>query len=65
MLNVSATGPHNSRNKASEHNGRTLFDNGVVFGYCTDTGYLPLWDFLNVQITIKGGEVLVDKGTAK
>src|SRR5678815_3994910 len=22
-------------------NGRTLFDNGVVYGYCTDTGYLP------------------------
>ena len=22
-------------------NGGTLFDNGVVYGYCTDTGYLP------------------------
>ncbi|MGE0592301.1 MAG: amidohydrolase family protein [Vicinamibacterales bacterium] len=106
-------------------NGRTLFDNGVVYGYCTDTGYLPAWglaqelrvlglmfspvdlvkvlgpnsaswvnmandlgtleagkiadivllggnplggtpqngywDFLNVQVTIKGGRVLVDK----
>lgn len=110
-------------------NGRTLFDNGVVYGYCTDTGYLPawglhqelrvlglmfspidlvkvlgpnsaawinmskdlgtleagkmadivllgssplggtpqngFWDFLNVQVTIKGGQVLVDKRTAK
>jgi imidazolonepropionase-like amidohydrolase len=110
-------------------NGRTLFDNGVVYGYCTDTGYLPAWglhqelrvlglmfspidlvkvlgpnsaswinmskelgtleagkiadivllggnplggtpqngywDFINVQVTIKGGQVLVDKRTAK
>jgi imidazolonepropionase-like amidohydrolase len=110
-------------------NGRTLFDNGVVYGYCTDTGYLPLWglaqelrvlnlmfspidlvkilgpntatwvnmskdlgtleagkiadivllggnpvggtplngywDFLNVQVTIKGGDVVVDKRAAK
>lgn len=23
------------------------------------------WDFLNVQVTIKGGQVLVDKRTAK
>jgi imidazolonepropionase-like amidohydrolase len=110
-------------------NGRTLFDNGVVFGYCTDTGYLPLWglaqelrvlnlmfspvdlvkvlgpnsatwinmskdlgtldagkvadivllgtnplggtplngywDFLNVQVTIKNGEILVDKRAPK
>ena len=110
-------------------NGRTLFDNGVVYGYCTDTNYLPLWglnqelrvlnlmfspidlvkvlgpnsaawinmskdlgtleagkiadivllggnpvggtplngywDFLNVQVTIKSGEILVDKRAAK
>lgn len=110
-------------------NGRTLFDNGVVYGYCTDTGYLPLWglaqelrvlnlmfspidlvkilgpntatwinmskdlgtleagkiadivllggnpvggtplngywDFLNVQVTIKGGDVVVDKRAGK
>jgi imidazolonepropionase-like amidohydrolase len=110
-------------------NGRTLFDNSVVYGYCTDTGYLPLWglaqelrvlnlmfsptdlvkvlgpnsatwinmakdlgtleagkiadivllggnpvggtplngywDFLNVQVTIKGGEVVVDKRPSK
>jgi imidazolonepropionase-like amidohydrolase len=24
-------------------NGRTLFDDGVAYGYCTDTGYLPIW----------------------
>jgi len=110
-------------------NGRTLFDNGVVYGYCTDTNYLPLWglnqelrvlnlmfspidlvkvlgpnsaswinmskdlgtleagkiadivllggnpvggtplngywDFLNVHVTIKSGEILVDKRAAK
>lgn len=110
-------------------NGRTLFDNGVVYGYCTDTGYLPAWglaqelrvlnlmfspldmvkvlgansaswinmskdlgtleagkmadivllggnplggtpqngywDYLNVKVTIKGGQVLVDKRAAK
>jgi imidazolonepropionase-like amidohydrolase len=23
-------------------NGRTIFDSGAVYGYCTDTGYLPL-----------------------
>jgi imidazolonepropionase-like amidohydrolase len=110
-------------------NARTLFDNGVVYGYCTDTGYLPqwglhqelrvlnlmfsptdmvkvlgpssaswihmsndlgtleagriadivllggnplsgtplngYWDFVNVLVTIKGGEVLVDKRIAR
>src|SRR5262249_8589655 len=24
-------------------NGRPLFDNGVIYGYCTDTGYQPIW----------------------
>ena len=34
----------------------------VLLGGTPLNGY---WDFLNVQVTIKGGELLVDKRAAK